>query len=186
MFMIAKGVIIMNLPIIETERLILRPLTTDDAEAVFQWTKDERVTKYLSYSTYSSAEQVREWLETVSHVWGFVRKSDGLLIGSGDIQPDKSPDETDNGFWAFGYCFRYDCWNKGYCTETTKAMIKYAFENCGARKFIAQHAVDNPASGRVMEKCGLTFSGYGSYKKQDGSCEFESKVYRAVFEKLPY
>ncbi len=51
---------------------------------------------------------------------------------------------------------------------------------------MAQHAVENPASGRVMEKCGLTFSGYGSYEKFDGSCRFESKVYRAVFEELPY
>ncbi|MBD5139290.1 MAG: GNAT family N-acetyltransferase [Ruminococcus sp.] len=170
------------IPTIETERLILRPLTVDDAEAVFQWTGDERVTKYMNYSTYSSVEQVREWLETVSRVWGFVRKSDGLLMGSGDISPDKFGDD----FWGFGYCFRFDCWNKGYCTEATKAMIKYAFESCGARKFMAQHAVQNPASGRVMEKCGLTFSEYGSYKKIDGSCEFKSKVYRAVFEKLPY
>ena len=51
---------------------------------------------------------------------------------------------------------------------------------------MAQHAVDNPASGRVMEKCGLTFSGYGSYEKIDGSRKFESKVYRAIFEELPY
>ena len=170
------------IPTIETERLILRPLTVDDAEAVFQWTGDERVTKYMNYSTYSSVEQVREWLETVSRVWGFVRKSDGLLIGSGDIRPDKSGDD----FWGFGYCFRFDCWNKGYCTEATKAMIKYAFESCGARKFMAQHAVDNPRFGQGNGKVRLDLFGYGSYKKIDGSCEFKSKVYRAVFEKLPY
>lgn len=175
----------MALPIIETERLILRLLVPKDAEAVFVWTGDERVTKYMNYSTYSSEVQVREWLETVSSVWGFVRKSDGLLIGSGDVHLSKSPDEAANGFWEFGYCFRYDCWNNGYCTEAAKAMIKYAYER-GARKFMAQHAVDNPASGRVMEKCGLTFSGYGSYEKIDGSCKFESKVYRAVFEEIPY
>lgn len=175
----------MSLPTIGTERLILRPLVPDDAEAVFAWTGDERVTKYMNYSTYSSAEQVREWLETVSSIWGFVRKSDGLLIGSGDIHLSKSPDEAADGFWEFGYCFRFDCWGQGYCTEATKAMIKYAYEQ-GARKFTAQHAVQNPASGRVMEKCGLTFSGYGSYQKIDGSCVFKSKVYRAVFEELPY
>lgn len=174
------------LPTIETERLILRPLVPEDAEAVFQWTGDERVTKFMNYSTYTSAEQVREWLESIDgSVWGFVRKSDGLLTGSGDIRLSKSPNEADNGFWEFGYCFRFDCWNKGYATEATKAMIKYAYER-GARKFFAQHAVENPASGRVMEKCGLKFDGYGSYKKFDGSCEFKSKVYRAVFEELPY
>ncbi len=71
------------LPTIETERLILRQVTADDAEAYFEWAGDERVTKYMSYSTYSSAEQVRDWLETVPKVWVYVRKSDGLLIGSG-------------------------------------------------------------------------------------------------------
>lgn len=177
----------MGIPTIETERLILRPLVPEDAEAVFVWTGDERVTKFMNYSTYSSAEQVREWLENGSSgIWGYERKSDGLLIGSGDVHLSKSPDEAANNFWEFGYCFRYDCWNKGYCTEATKAMIKYAYENLGARKFMSQHAVENPASGRVMEKCGLTFSGYGSYEKFDGSCKFDSKVYRAVFEKLPY
>lgn len=176
----------MSIPVIETERLILRPLTSEDAEAVFQWTGDERVTEYMNYSTYSSAEQVREWLENGSEgIWGFVRKSDGLLIGSGDIRLSKSPEEAENGFWEFGYCFRFDCWNKGYCTEATKAMIKYAHE-MGAEKFMAQHAVDNPASGRVMEKCGLKFSDFGSYSKQDGSREFRSKVYRGIWEDMTH
>lgn len=170
-----------TLPTIETERLILRPLNTDDAEAVFVWTGDERVTEYMTYSTYTSVEQVRRWLETADNVWGFVRKSDGLLVGSGDILPGRSTGEAD--IWEFGYCLRRDCWGYGYCTEATKAMIRYAFEQCGARKFMAQHAVENPASGRVIEKCGLTFSEYGSYEKKDGSRKFKSKVYRAIFEK---
>lgn len=167
------------LPTIETERLILRQVTADDAEAYFEWAGDERVTKYMSYSTYSSAEQVRDWLETVPKVWVYVRKSDGLLIGSGDI----SPDSSENGFRVFGYNLRFDCWNKGYATEAVKAMIKYAYE-LGARKFKAQHAVENPASGRVMEKCGLKFDGYGSYKKTDGSCEFRSKIYKADLDEI--
>lgn len=165
------------LPTIETERLLLRQVTVHDAEAYFAWAGDERVTKYMSYPTYSSVQQVREWLMTSPRVWVFVRKSDGLLIGSGDISPDKSG----NGFWGFGYNFRFDQWGKGYATEAAKAMIKYAYEQ-GARKFTAQHAVDNPVSGRVMEKCGLKFVRRGSYRKIDGSCEFQSKVYEAYFE----
>lgn len=174
----------MSIPEIEAERLLLRPLTPDDAKAVFAWTGDSRVTEYMNYSTYSSEAQVRQWLETGSSgIWGYVRKQDGLLIGSGDISLSKSPDEAAGGFWGFGYCIRFDCWNKGYTTEATKAMIKYACE-CGARKFTAQHAVENPASGRVMEKCGLKFYGFGSYKKHDGSREYRSKVYRGLWEDM--
>ncbi len=79
---------------LETERLILRPLSMEDADAVFQWVGDERVTRYMVYFTYTSVEQVREWLDLViksSSGWhfGFERKSDGLLIGSGNISPDR-------------------------------------------------------------------------------------------------
>ena len=47
-------------PIIETERLILRPITLDDAEACFGWNSDERVTKYMAYSTYSDISRSEE------------------------------------------------------------------------------------------------------------------------------
>ena len=94
---------------IRTERLLLRPLTVADAEEVFVWVSDERVSKYMVYHTYTSMEQVRDWLSYIENSaedyhFGFQRFSDGKLIGSGDIGPDK-----ENGSWGFGYSFRYDC-----------------------------------------------------------------------------
>ncbi|MDE5937151.1 MAG: GNAT family N-acetyltransferase, partial [Ruminococcus sp.] len=56
--------------------------------------------------------------------------------------------------------------------------IKYVYNKNNAREFVSEHAVDNPASGRVMEKCGLTFEGYSKYAKFDGSRTFKCKVYR--------
>lgn len=47
---------------IETERLVLRPLKIADAEDVFEWVSDERVSKYMVYTTYTDIEQVRKWL----------------------------------------------------------------------------------------------------------------------------
>lgn len=163
---------------IETERLILRPMTAADADAVFQWVSDERVTRYMVYTTYTSVEQVAEWLKFLEHDahdyhFGFVRKSDGKLIGSGSI----GPDSKDEGFWGFGYNFRYDCWGNGYATEAAKAMIQYAYDNFGARRFTASHAEPNTASGRVMQKCGLHFAGCGEFKKLDGSCKMRSVRY---------
>ena len=52
-------------PLLETERLILRPLTLDDIEAVFKWTGDPRVNKYMIYPLYKSPEDGREWLENL-------------------------------------------------------------------------------------------------------------------------
>ena len=167
--------------VVETERLLLRPLTVEDAEGVYQWVSDERVARYMVYTVYSTVKQVREWLKFVemddsTYNFGFVRKSDGLLIGSGDVGPDRK-----NGYWGFGYNFRYDCWGRGYATEAVRAMMKFAHENFGADRFFSSHVEPNKASGRVMEKCGLRFCGYGEFSKLDGSRKMRSMEYEGGY-----
>lgn len=162
---------------INTERLLLRPLRIADAEDVFEWVSDERVAKYMVYTTYTDIEQVRTWLsfvekETSTYYFGFERISDGKLIGSGDIGFDSS-----KGSWGFGYNFRYDCWGIGYATEAVKAMMNYVYTNFGARKFASSHCEPNLASGNVMKKCGLHFVGYGKFEKLDGSIQMCSMEY---------
>lgn len=163
--------------LIHTERLLLRPLKTADAEEVFEWAGDERVSRYMVYTTYTDVEQVREWLtfverDTSTYNFGFERIADGKLIGSGDIGFEPSKNR-----WGFGYNFRYDCWGKGYATEAVKAMMDYAYRNFGARKFASSHCEPNLASGNVMKKCGLRFVGYGTFQKLDGSMKMRSMEY---------
>ncbi len=165
----------MKYVVIETERLLLRPLDEEDAEAVFAWASDAEVNRFLSYPLYHSVEDVRAWLKTAyqtetRYIFGFERKQDGRLIGSGDIT-------LQNCSWEMGYNLRRDCWGQGYATEAAKAMLGYARDQLGARHFRAYHAVDNPASGRVMEKCGLRFDHTGEYAKIDGSVVFPAKFY---------
>lgn len=159
---------------LETERLLLRPLTTEDAEAAFVWCSDPKVNRFMPYNLYTDAAQVRVWLEKAAegdYDFGFVRKSDGLLIGSGGIyhHPEK-------GEWSFGYNFRSDCWNQGYATEATRAMIDFAHREFGAKVFTGEHAIDNPASGKVMEHCGLKFDHYSEYSTFDGTERFPARV----------
>jgi len=173
---------VFNIPTIETERLILRPLSVNDAEDVFEWTGDERVAEFMIYPCHKGVEVTKEWLESLEsleneYTWGFVRKADGKLIGSGGIRF-----RTAENAWSFGYNLRYDCWGNGYATEATKRIIKYVIENHDARNFIAEHAVDNPASGRVIEKCGLEFEKFTEYSKFDGSADFKAKLYRMKLE----
>lgn len=165
-------------PVIETERLILRPLTVADAPAVLEWCSDERVSRFMSYPGYDDINIAIDWLnsladEKVEWNWGFVLKESGKLIGSGSIGEDNFM----KGYWGFGYNIRYDCWNKGYTTEAMKAIISFAHTELGVNKFCSNHAVDNPASGRVMEKCGLKFHHYGEYSKLDNSKTFKAKFY---------
>jgi len=168
---------VFNIPVLETERLILRPLTIEDAEAVFEWTGDARVAKYMMYSTHPDISTAKAWLSTIpdlenEYTWGFVRKSDGLLIGSGSIR--RRPDGI---YWSLGYNLRYDCWNKGYATEATLRMIDFVRSEHEAENFVAEHAAENPASGRVIEKCGLHFVKYSEYTSFDGTKTFKSKIY---------
>ena len=69
-------------------------------------------------------------------------------------------------------------WNRGYTTEATKQIIEFSRNVHGVKDFTASHAVDNPASGRVMEKCGLKFESYGEHSKRDRSVTYKVKNYR--------
>ena len=168
---------IFTVPTLETERFILRPMTVDDAEAVFEWAGDERVNTYMPYNTHRSPDDSREWLESISaleneYQWGFVRKSDNMLIGSGGMRF-----HAETGEWSFGYNIRFDCWNKGYTTEITQGMIDFIREKYDPELITAECAVENIGSARVMEKCGMTFVGLGEYSSFDGSRTYRSKKY---------
>lgn len=171
---------------LETERLLLRPMTPDDAEAAFVWLSDPQVNRYMPYNLYTEVAAAREWIASATqqpryYLFGFVRKSDGLLIGSGDISPQEGSDVA----WGFGYNLRRDCWNQGYTTEATHAMIDFARREFGVRDFVAEHAKANPASGRVIEKCGLVYDHDGEYSRFDGSETFPARYYKLHIEDEP-
>ena len=135
----------------------------------------------MVYNTYENREQAFDWLTFIQrepeanreYHFGYVRKEDGKLIGSGSIGPDSLRED----FWGFGYNFRRDCWDMGYATEAARAMLQFAHDTLGATKFSSSHVDVNKASGHVMEKCGLTFEKYGTCQKLDGSCKARSMEY---------
>ncbi len=169
--------IILN-PEIETERLILRPIALSDAEDAFIWNSDPRVMEFLSHPTYTDINQTISWIKSTSTdknkwTWAFILKEENKAIGSGSITISTKVE----GSCTLGYCLNYNHWHKGYCTEATKAMIGFA-KTLGVKEICAEHAIDNPRSGKVMEKCGLKFDHYGEYKALDESKIFKSKCYK--------
>lgn len=177
----------MHTYVLETERLILRPLTTADAEGEFVWLSDPEVNRFMPYNLYTRLEDVVSWLRHVEECtdeyhFGFERRSDGLLVGAGSIGPHGERNDDLPDSWEFGYNLRRDCWNKGYATEATRAMIDFAHRTFGVTDFRASHAVDNPASGRVMEKVGCRFSRLSEYSTFDGTQTFPSKVWTLHLE----
>lgn len=151
--------------IIETERLVLRPFRQDDAQAMFDnWASDAQVTEYLTWPTHTdlSVTQmiVNSWVnhnnETNWYQWAVTVKENGdVPIGS--VSVVEFNDLLEN--IEIGYCIGKNWWNKGIVTEVLSALVKFFFEEVGAQKVCARHDVDNPASGRVMQKCGLKYEG---------------------------
>ena len=168
--------------ILETERLILRPLTVEDYQACFKWCGDARVNEYMIYPLYKKAEDVKEWLKTVndderSMCFGYVLKETGELIGSGSV--DFHEDEGNR--WSIGYNLAYDAWGKGYATEAISKIIEYARSRFDIKEIYGTFAVENNGSRRVMEKLGMTFFEDCEYTKFDGSRTYKAKTYRKIF-----
>lgn len=147
---------------IKTERLILRKFTVDDAQAMFEnWANDERVTRYLTWFPHESPDFTRQLLESWcaaydnlnTYNWAMEYKE--TLIGNISVVRLNERSE----YAELGYCIGHDYWNKGFMSEAAKAVIDYLFAEIGVNRVGISHAVKNPASGRVAQKCGLTFEG---------------------------
>ena len=148
----------------ETDRLILRPFTPEDAYAMYRnWASDPEVTKYLTWPTHSELG-ITQWVvdDWVSHYgedkfyqWAIVLKELDEPIGS--ISAVKV---NDTAQWVeIGYCIGKKWWHRGYMSEALKTLIRFFFEEVGVGRICARHDPRNPNSGAVMRKCGLICEG---------------------------
>lgn len=176
----------MKTPIIETERIILRPLTVADANDVYErWTSDNRVSKYVRWCTHSFVNDTIEWLgmeessieSDKAYTWGFTLKDSNYLFGSGGISFNE-----EEGVFELGYNIMFEYWNQGYTTEAVKAILEFAIRELNLREFVSWHAVDNPASGKVMEKCGFVYEKKEIQTKFDGVTSWETKKHRLIIQ----
>ena len=171
--------------VLKTERLILRPFRESDAEAMFEnWAHDPEVTKFLTWTPHKNVEETRAllklWEEESKrlNVYHWAIELQGELIG--DIA---LVSVTDNGTAVTGYCLCKRFWGRGIMTEAYAAVLKYLFEEVGLHRIESCHAVHNPASGKVMEKCGLKYE--GTKRKAFrllSTGEWEDIAFRAILE----
>lgn len=149
---------------LETERLILRRFREDDAIGMYEnWASDSEVTKYLTWQTHKnvadSMEIINLWIKDYHkkevYQWAIQLKESNKIIGSISLFDVDNHNEN----CELGYCIGRLFWNKGIVTEAALAVIKFAFKDVGFKRITACHDIGNPASGRVMEKCGLKYEG---------------------------
>ena len=151
--------------IIETDRLILRRFTMEDAEPMFRnWASDDQVTKHLTWPTHAGVEVTRmvlsDWIAGYAgdkfYQWAIVLKENGPEpIGS--ISAVHIKEKTRCA--TMGYCMSRTHWGKGIMAEALTAIVDFFFEEVGINRVEADHDPNNPASGRVMEKAGMTYEG---------------------------
>ncbi|HPX28769.1 MAG TPA: GNAT family N-acetyltransferase [Sphaerochaeta sp.] len=146
-----------------TPRLLLRPAVMADSEAVFAWSSDPEVTRYLRFQTHNSITHTRKivksWISQAKDPyffhWIVEETVTGTAVGSMGIQIVSF---TDN-HGEVGYSFSRSAWNKGYATEALKEVLRFGFEEARFNRIQASHSTNNPASGRVMEKAGMVREG---------------------------
>ena len=147
---------------IKTERLTLRRFSTNDAEAMFSnWCNDARVSEYMSWEPHGNIAVTRailgDWVMAYSNPayyhWGI--EMGGELIGS--ISAHNVNERIRS--CEVGYALSYDKWNMGIMTEALTALLDFLFDEVGFNRVGALHRLENPASGRVMEKCGMQLEG---------------------------
>lgn len=150
-------------PELLTPRLLLRPLTLEDAPAVAEMAADRDIAlNTLNIPHPYGLQDAQEWI--VAHAAQFerresatfgvvLREADGL-IGSVGLILDPGNDLAELGYWI-GRPY----WGRGYATEAGRALVEWGFATLDLHRVHASHFPRNPASGRVLEKIGMRQEG---------------------------
>lgn len=157
-----------------TPRLCLRKYALTDAEGIFMhYAKDERVTRFLSWKPYSSIEEVATFIAQTMDTYAHQNVYHWLIAFNGEPVGSISAITVDerNHSCELGYCIGYDYWHQGIVSEAALAVMRFLFYEVHAHRIYAKHDVENPASGKVMQKCFMAYEGRlkGHYCRHDGT-----------------
>jgi RimJ/RimL family protein N-acetyltransferase len=168
----------------KTERLLIRDFLPDDWLAVHAFLSDLEVTKHTSFYKRTQDDTKRfvddcifhnNQVPRFAHNSAIVLSSENALIGwigFGHPAEDGIADRS------FGYALHRGHWNRGYMTEALRAMLRFCFADPEVSSVFAEHRVPNPASGRVMEKAGMTYAGMFGSRAEPGIIERRFIVHR--------
>ncbi len=166
----------MNLNL-KSERLLLRPLAETDSDVAIELFTDPAVIRYVC-ETYTEQQVVVEEMPKYTKrcaggcigAWCVVERATQEKLGMAILLP--LPIEEDDRNWdlvvgddvpdceiEIGYILKKSAWGKGYATEATKRLLKFAFEETPLEELVATTNSENTASQRVLEKSGLVYEG---------------------------
>ena len=152
-----------RLPVLETDRLILRPVLKRDAKDIFAYASDPEVARYVLWEPHRTVADTRSYIRYMRALyrrgfpasWAVTLRETGRVIGTvGFMWYSEASCSAE-----VGYSFSRAFWNRGIATEALSAVIRSVFASLPVNRLEAQHDLRNPASGRVMEKCGMRKEG---------------------------
>lgn len=151
-------------PTLTTDRLILRPFVLADAPAVQRLAGDWAIADTTSSIPHPYEDGAAEaWIgshavqleQETAVVFAITLKDDGQLAGTISLFSIRAESRRAE----MGYWIGVPYWRKGLCSEAARVVIRYGFDELGLNRIFAEHMTRNPASGRVMQKVGMTYEG---------------------------
>ncbi len=171
-----KGTSNMLLPdCIFTERLIIRNMSLDDVDEVWHIWRNSDNEKYMKDPVESVEEIITICLNSKNsngYLTVVSLKGTDEIIGTCCFGPTNNKNE-----WGFGYSIKQSFWGSGYATEIVRAVINYG-SSLEITDFISACAIENSASGKVLEKIGMQVDHKSSFKQPKTNVVYESHIYR--------
>ncbi len=175
--------------VIESKRLLLRPLEEIDANVEVEMGTDPEVMKYVG-ELGTKDEIVRDMPKYTKRcaggcigIWCVIDRSTNEKLGTAMLLP--MPIDEDDTNWdlvagddlpagdiEIGYMFRKSAWGKGYATEATRRLLQFAFEETPLNEIVATTDPENKASQHILIKCGLRDEGPRRAYNYDGCAGF--------------
>jgi len=147
--------------LIETDRLVLRLFTSQDAQSIYEYASDPEVTRYMDWPTHQSIHTSEEWIEhslegweqESSYSWGITcRKEPEKVVGS--IGCSEMSFKI-----SFGYVLNRSYWGQGIATEASRSLVDLLSQTKGVKRVWATCDCENIASAKVLEKAGCKLEG---------------------------
>lgn len=162
----------MDIPTIETERLILRGHTPEDFPAYAAMWADPVVTRFLGGAPLAEEDAWAKYLRVAGHwallgygFWSIVEKASGHRVGeAGIINMKRDTDPSFRGVPEIGWGLLPAVHGKGYATEAAKAILRWAEDHFGKVRMVCIIDPDNTPSLRVAERCGFIECARTTYK----------------------
>jgi RimJ/RimL family protein N-acetyltransferase len=157
---------------LETERFLIRELSEQDVEGMFELDSNPNVHAFLGNEPIQTIGEALKYIQFVQQQykaygigrWAIIDKASGDFVGWTGFKFITEPINNHINFYDIGYRLVERYWGKGVATETAKACLNYGFTQLNLREVYGMCHVDNKASKSVLQKCGLQLIEQFEYK----------------------